>query len=131
MRRYLFFVLLVLLVDNNTVLATTKSSTENKEVVMNVHRKNTGTSNRYERTILTPTINVFFDENLQQVTFEMFQVGEANIYIIESTGAVIDSKFVYAYEDVVATLSSHLASDSFYVVIESDIVYAEGYISKY
>ena len=63
-----------------------------------------------------------------EVEVNLFNVGESEVYIVDSTGRTID--YTYINTDVPATLYlSTNGPGSYYLVIVSDTCYAEGYFS--
>lgn len=63
-----------------------------------------------------------------EVEVNLFNVGETDIYIVDSTGRTID--YTYANTDIPSTIYlSTNGPGSYYLVIVSDTCYAEGYFS--
>lgn len=63
-----------------------------------------------------------------EVEVNLFNVGETDIYIVDSTGRTID--YTYVNTDIPSTIYlSTNGPGSYYLVIVSDTCYAEGYFT--
>lgn len=102
------------------------NSNENIIVPITVKKKN---NNQYERSNLIPLVEAYYDTQLNEVECHLADIGTAHIYIVDIRGAVVDEKTVETDIPVYVTLTTTSCVGGFYIVIDSDYVYAEGYSS--
>ena len=82
-----------------------------------------------ERTHYSPAVEVYFDRSSKEVEFELYNIGLANIYLVDINGNIIDEAIVETDYPTSVYLSSALSKGGFYVVVYSNYIYAEGYVS--
>ncbi len=102
------------------------NSNENIIVPITVKKKN---NNQYERSNLIPLVEAYYDTQRNEVECHLADIGTAHIYIVDIRGAVVDEKMVETDIPVYVTLTTTSCVGGFYIVIDSDYVYAEGYSS--
>lgn len=102
------------------------NSNENIIVPITVKKKN---NNQYERSNLIPLVEAYCDTQRNEVECHLADIGTAHIYIVDIGGAVVDEKMVETDIPVYVTLTTTSCVGGFYIVIDSDYVYAEGYSS--
>lgn len=102
------------------------NSNENIIVPITVKKKN---NNQYERSNLIPLVEAYCDTQRNEVECHLADIGTAHIYIVDIRGAVVDEKMVETDIPVYVTLTTTSCVGGFYIVIDSDYVYAEGYSS--
>ena len=102
------------------------NSNENIIVPITVKKKN---NNQYERSNLIPLVEAYYDTQRNEVECHLADIGTAHIYIVDIRGAVVDEKTVETDIPVYVTLTTTSCVGGFYIVIDSDYVYAEGYSS--
>lgn len=102
------------------------NSNENIIVPITVKKTN---SNQYERSNIIPLVEAYYDTQRNEVECHLADIGTAHIYIVDIRGAVVDEKTVETDIPVYVTLTTTACVGGFYIVIDSDYVYAEGYSS--
>ena len=102
------------------------NSNENIIVPITVKKTN---SNQYERSNIIPLVEAYYDTQRNEVECHLADIGTAHIYIVDIRGAVVDEKTVETDIPVYVTLTTTSCVGGFYIVIDSDYVYAEGYSS--
>lgn len=86
--------------------------------------------NDFERSINHPIIEAFYYPEINDVEIELYNIGVANIYIIDTTGVVLEHTIIDTDNYTTATLSTALCKGNFYIIIDADYMYAEGYVYK-
>lgn len=127
MKRYFMLVLLTLFV--NISYAMTSIIADSAPVQMTVIKHTTNKNNyEFERSLECYIINVFFDTHDKEIKCELYNIGTINIYIVDTIGNVIDEKHIDTDVPTFVYLSSAFCHEGFYIVIESECVYAEGFV---
>ncbi len=116
-------VLMTLLIATNLVAVERTDSTESKRIEMD--RKNLST-NEVERSIDSSIIEAVYYSDLKQVQVSLFNIGEAEIYIVNSQNQVINSVTVDTNLYNVTDLNVYGASGTYYLIVISERCYAEG-----
>ena len=118
MKRYFMLVLLTLFV--NVSYAMTSMVADSAPVQMTVIKHTT--SKAY-------VVNAVFDAHKKEVQCELYNIGTTNIYIVDTMGNIMDEKHIETDEPALVCLSSTFCEGGFYIVIESECVYAEGFVN--
>lgn len=84
----------------------------------------------FERSNNFPILEAFYNSESNDVEIELYNIGTANIYIVDMSGAVAYEAIVETTTYTSLTLSSALCKEDFYIVVDSDYIYAEGYVHK-
>lgn len=100
---------------------------DNNDVSLIVNIKDN--NRQYERSNLIPLVEAYYDTQRNEVECHLADIGTAHIYIVNIRGAVVDEKTVETDIPVYVTLTTTSCVGGFYIVIDSDYVYAEGYSS--
>lgn len=75
------------------------------------------------------SIEAYYDRTREEVTFDLYNIGTATLYIIDSRGEIVDETTVETDVPTQAYLSTALARrGEFMVAVCSEYIYAEGYI---
>lgn len=75
------------------------------------------------------SIEAYYDRTREEVTFDLYNIGTATLYIIDSRGEIVDETTVETDVPTKAYLSTSLAQrGEFMVAVCSEYIYAEGYI---
>lgn len=121
-------VLLTLFV--NVSYAMTSMVADSAPVQMTVIKHTTSKNNyEFERSLETYMVNAVFDAHKKEVQCELYNIGTTNIYIVDTMGNIIDEKYIETDEPALVCLSSAFCEGGFYIVIESECVYAEGFVN--
>ena len=82
----------------------------------------------YDRSMNSYELSAYLFLRTGEVEVNLFNVGESEVYIVDSTGRTID--YTYINTDVPATLYlSTNGPGNYCLVIASDTCYAEGYFT--
>lgn len=128
MKRYFTLVLLTMCVSISNAMNSTIA--DNAPVQMTV-RKHTTSKNNYEfeRSLETYIVNAFFDAHNNEIECELYNIGAADVYIVDTMGNIIDVKHIDTDVPTLIYLSSSLCNGGFYIVVDSECVYAEGFVN--
>lgn len=121
-------VLLTLFV--NVSYAMTSMVADSAPVQMTVIKHTTSKNNyEFERSLEAYVVNAVFDAHKKEVQCELYNIGTTNIYIVDTMGNIMDEKHIETDEPALVCLSSTFCEGRFYIVIESECVYAEGFVN--
>ena len=127
MKKYFMLVLLTLFV--NVSYAMTSMVADSAPVRMTVIKHTTSKNNyEFERSLEAYVVNAVFDAHKKEVQCELYNIGTTNIYIVDTRGNIMDEKHIETDEPALVCLSSTFCEGGFYIVIESECVYAEGFV---
>lgn len=84
----------------------------------------------FERTINYLIIDGFYDPVNNEIEIELCNIGTAYIYIVDMAGAIVNEAIVETDTYTTVTLSSALCVGNFHVVVDSDYIYAEGFVNQ-
>lgn len=103
------------------------NSDEEKERIETVKKVFTG--GLIPRSIDSYVIDAYLLLRTGEVEVSLFNTGESEVYIIDSTGQTVD--YTSVITDIPSTIYlSTNGPGSYYLVIVSDIYYAEGHFSR-
>lgn len=127
MKRFFTLVLLTTCVSISNAMNSTIA--DNAPVQMTVRKHSTSKNDyEYERSLETYIVNVFYDTHNKEIECELYNIGVANVYIVDTLGNIIDEKHIDTDVPTFIYLSSSLCNRNFYIVVDSECVYAEGYV---
>lgn len=129
MKRY-FTLILALLVSISFCYSMEAVSNETKKVSFVQSDRKKFDYGDFERSNNHPIIEAFYDNTNNNVELELYNIGVANIYIIDTTGAVLGHTIIDTDTYTTVTLSTALCKGDFYIIIDADYTYAEGYVRK-
>lgn len=128
MKRYFMLVLLTLFV--NISYAMTFMVADGAPVQMTVIKHTTSKNNyEFERSLEMFMVNAVFDAHKKEVQCELYNIGSADVYIVDTLGNIIDEKHIDTDVPTFVYLSSAFCHEGFYIVIDSECVYAEGFVN--
>lgn len=84
----------------------------------------------FERTCTQPIITAYYNPDASTIECEVYKIGIVNIYIIDITGSILDYVISETEVPTIVPLSTASSNSSFYIIIESELIYAEGYICQ-
>lgn len=125
--KQLFKITLMLLASITITSTFANNPDTEKEVHFIVVTQKTESTD-IERTLNNPIFNARFDTLTHDVNFQLYNIGIAHLYIIDNNGNIIDNTTVDTDSPVYATLSTEACNGSFYVVIDTSYIYAEGIV---
>lgn len=129
MKRY-FTLIIALMASISFCYSMEAVSYETKKVsFVQSERKKLGCDD-FERSNNFPILEAFYNSESNDVEIELYNIGTANIYIVDMSGAVAYEAIVETTTYTSLTLSSALCKEDFYIVVDSDYIYAEGYVHK-
>lgn len=128
MKRYFVLVLLTLCVNLNYAMISTIA--DGAPVQMTVRKHTTNVNNyEFERKYEPYVVNAFFNAHNNEIECELYNIGIANVYIVDTMGNIIDEKHIDTDVQTFVSLSSAFCNSGFYIVIDSEYVYAEGFVN--
>lgn len=128
MKRYFTLVLLTLFVSVS--YAMTSTNADNTPVQMTVSKHTTNNNNELERNLEPCIVEVFYDTNNGEIKCELYNIGATDVYVVDIMGNIIDERHIDADFTTHVHLSSACCNGGFYIVVDSEYVYAEGYVHK-
>ncbi len=108
---------------SSTATAEDKNSSGPTRIEMDI--TNTS-SNEYERSIDIPIIEAIFYSNIAEVEVLLHNIGNATISLVNADGEVVDSAEVDTSIPSTVTLQVDGSSNTYYIVVTSPKIYAEG-----
>lgn len=123
----ILFAIAMLVVSTFTMfgISNMSSDEEKKRIDTDIQ---IGKGGLYGRTMDSYELDAYLFLNTGEVEVNLFNVGETEIYIVDSTGRTIDYTYVNTGIPSTIYLSTN-GSGSYYLVIVSDTCYAEGYFT--
>lgn len=79
-----------------------------------------------ERSLDFPIIEAVWHSNVKQVNFTLYNIGEAEVYIVNSQNQVISSTITQTDVPTTVNLNVNSGQGTYYIVVMSDNWYAEG-----
>lgn len=127
----LFVLLLFFVYSFNHCYSYSTHIDELKNIPIKIFKTNNSVndSRNDERSMVIPLVEAYYDTQRNEVECHLADIGTAHIYIVDIRGAVVDEKTVETDIPVYVTLATTSCVGGFYIVIDSDYVYAEGYSS--
>lgn len=129
MKRY-FTLIATLLISISFCYSMQASTMESQQVTFRQIDKKKFDYGDFERSNNHPIIEAFYYPEINDVEIELYNIGVANIYIIDTTGEVLEHTIIDTDTYTTATLSTALCKGNFYIIIDADYMYAEGYVYK-
>lgn len=86
--------------------------------------------NDFERSNNFPILEAFYNSEGNDVEIALYNIGVANVYIIDTTGVVLEYTIIDTDTYSTVTLSTALCKGNFYIIVDADYTYAEGYVYK-
>ena len=105
-------------------------SSETKDVSFVQSERKKADHSDFERTNNYPIIKASYNSESDDVEIELCNIGTANVYLVDICGVLVNETVVETETYVTFTLSSTLCNGNFYVVVDSDYIYAEGYVNR-
>lgn len=130
MRKFFTFIVFTI-VCCNFCFANYSCDNQGNKVVLVIKplRPNPG-DYEYERSIDDYFVDAYYYSDAQEVECELFNLGVATVYIVDTNGLVVNQQTAITNTPTDIVLSTSTCQGPFYIVIESDKVYAEGYVSR-
>lgn len=129
MKRY-FTLIIALMASISFCYSMEAVSYETKKVSFVQSDRKKVDCDEFERSNNFPILEAFYNSESNDVEIELYNIGTANIYIVDMSGAVAYEAIVETTTYTSLTLSSALCKEDFYIVVDSDYIYAEGYVHK-
>ena len=118
-------------IGNNNSNSSANLDDEDKDVVMEAKKHYFISPDlEFERSIIVPVVEATFNEATDLVVLQLCHIGDASIYIVDRYGVVADSAVVDASGYVSITLSAAMCQGCFYIVVDAQVVYAEGFVTR-
>ena len=108
---------------NRATADGTNNSSQSTKIEMIINKP---FNNEYERSFDLPIIEVIWYSNISQMEVTLFNIGDAEVYVVNSQNQVICSTTVPT--DAPTTLHMNVAGGqgTYYIVVMSEEWYAEG-----
>ena len=129
MKRY-FTLIVTLLISISFCYSMQASTKESQKVTFRQIDKKKFDYGDFERTINFLFIDGFYDPVNNEIEIELCNIGTAYIYIVDMAGAIVNETIVETDTYTTVTLSSALCVGNFHVVVDSDYIYAEGFVNQ-
>lgn len=131
MKKY-FTLIMLLLVNTGLNSMNLFVSSDPQKVPMDIKKDVTEKQgNEYERSNFISIVEVYYDSETKNVKCELYNIGTANIYIVDTNGVIINEMSTDTYIPVAIELSSACCCDcDFFVILQSDYIYAEGVVEQ-
>lgn len=104
--------------DNTTVSMVIKKNTTEKHGYEN------------ERSMDCLNIDIQYDSVSKRIEANLYGIGLATICIVDSLGNIVDESFADTSIPSTVYLSSTSCSIDFFIIVYSDVFYAEGYVEQ-
>lgn len=126
-----YFTLIVLLLSSTTmILANQVILKDQQKVMTDVRHLHGQTDTTVDRSLNAYIIDIWADTDMNNVSLYLHNIGYSNIYIVDTNGRVINETSVYTNSPIVVDISTATCNGDFYVIVYSEYIYAEGYVSK-
>ena len=127
MKRYFTFIA-ALLASISFCYSMEAVSCETKKVSFVQSERKKIDCDDFERSNNVPILEAFYNSEDKDIEMELCNIGTANIFIIDMSGEVVNEAIVEADNYTMLTLSAVSCTGNFYIVVDSDYIYAEGYV---
>lgn len=125
MKKIIVTMMLLLAVNISYVAADEKKNpSEYSKIEMDII--NVSGSNEIERNINIPIISATLYSSTKEIEVTLCNIGEADVYIVDSQNQVINSTTVYTDFPTVVSLCVTGEEGKYYIIVMSDNFYAEG-----
>ena len=128
MKKYLTLII-VLIACINRCLSMEMTSIDSEKVSFEQIMREEYEHKDFERTRNYMIDARYYGES-NLIELDLYNIGIAHIYIIDLLGNVADYTITETSTYTPITLSTEFTNGNFYVVVDSEYVYAEGYVSK-
>lgn len=128
MKRYVIMCIVLLLAGTISLFGETNSINAEKKLVK-VEKIYKGHVSNYPRPVSLYTIEVYMYPDLGEVEVTLYNIGAAEIGLYDSNGQEICYDCVDTDIPVTVNLSAMASHGTFYIVINSEMYYAEGAIT--
>lgn len=129
MKKY-FTLIAALLASISFSYSMATVSTESKKVSFVQSERKKIDYGDFERSNNFSIIEAFYISESDDVEIELCNIGTANIYIVDMSGTVVNEAIVETDTYMMLTLSAASCKGNFYIVVDSEYIYAEGYVNR-
>lgn len=128
--RKLFLLAMFLLTSSSFSFGSNTQDNEGNKLVVVIKplRPNHG-DYEFERSCDFYTVDANYYPDDKEIVCELCNVGTANVCVVDINGVVVDQQTVCTDNPVEVVMSTELCDGVFYLVVESDCIYAEGYLN--
>lgn len=124
-----FTLIMTLIVVSLLIPNSLFAEVEEKKTAIELE-KNNFDYQEVERSNKVIIMNVFFNAERNKIECELYNIGTAQIYLVDTTGSVVNETFVETDVPTSIELSSALCKGDFHIIIISDHIYAEGFVKQ-
>ncbi len=122
----IFTLIIALVASMSCSYAQQSNSIQKKRI--EIEKENVTTDEDFERSLFMPMIEAYYYPATSEVEIELYEIGEANVYIVDTYGQIVDETVVDTDMPTTIFLDASLCVGYFYVVIYSNVVNAEGFV---
>ena len=124
-----FTLIMTLIVVSLLIPNSLFAEVEEKKTAIELE-KNNFDYQEVERSNKVIIMNVFFNAERNKIECELYNIGTAQIYLVDTTGSVVNETFVETDVPTSIELSSALCKGDFHIIIISDHIHAEGFVKQ-
>lgn len=128
MKRHIAFTIMLLFACTCFNYASPSEDDNHRQITITIIK---GKGNAYHDSERSESeiVKAYYHSTREEVTFDLYNIGTATLYIIDSRGEIVDETTVETDVPTKAYLSTALARrGGFMVAVYSEYIYAEGYI---
>lgn len=123
MKKIIVLMMLFSITFINRITADGTDSSDSEVLEMDAKGLN---RNEVERSLDYPIIEAVWHPNVKQVDVTLYNIGEAEVYIVNSQNQVISSTITQTDVPTTVNLNVNGGQGTYYIVVMSDNWYAEG-----
>lgn len=126
MKKIIVLMMLFSITFINRVIADgTNDSDESSIIELDINK----IKSDYERSFDFPIIKATWYSNAKQVAVTLYNIGEAEVYIVNSQDQVISCTTVQTDAPTTVSMNVNGSQGTYYIVVMSEKWYAEGYFN--
>lgn len=117
----------IILLLTITISSVADSENSNSSGLTKIEMDIINTSgDEFERSINIPIIQAIFYSNIKEAVVNLYNIGDATVSLVNANGKVIETLDVATDTPTTVTLHVDDSSNTYYIVVLSPVVYAEG-----
>lgn len=118
--------MMLLMTANVSSIATAEDKNSSGPTRIEMDITNTS-SNEYERSTSIPVVEANFYFNIYEVAVSLYNIGDATVSLVNAEGEVVDTAEVDTSIPSTVTLQVDGSNNTYYIIVTSPTIYAEGY----
>ena len=128
MKKY-FILMFMALVGINYTYAATLNEDEGEDVFVEIYKRKFNTD-EFARSVAMFVVEATYYASTDEVVVDLHEIGTATVCIVDANGVVVDQRTVETDAPATVMLSAALCSGDFYLVVDAQKVYAEGFVTR-